>query len=393
MPVTTEIPIQPRSRGDANRQDPLCPGGLSRLVVVGGGMAGFGLCDRLVSRGGTDQWRITLFGEERSPAYDRVNLSKLFGGKRERDLLLADRHWYDQHHIDLHTGCRITAIDRHAQQVVSQSGKRYPYDRLILATGSRARIPAIPGSNLPGVFVYRTLQDLQDIGSYVSKRQAAVGAVIGGGLLGLEAARVLQDLGLKTHVIEMAPGLMPRQLDAQAAQRLKREVEKLGVNVHLVRRTQSITADCSAALSITFENAAPLPVDVLIIAAGVIPNDELARQSGLAVAERGGIIVDECLNTNDPNIHAVGECVNFRQHIYGLVAPCYRMADVLANRLVGDGDTFEGADESAELKLLGINVAALGQAIGDSPAGITLTQNDDHGYRKLILNQGRIVGA
>lgn len=367
-------------------------GGL-QLLIVGGGMASFGLCKRLVTDDATSrQYQITVFGDEPSPAYDRVNLSKLFQGKSAEDLQLASASWYQENGIKLVTGCRIASVDTAKREIVDQTGVRHPYHRLVLATGSRPRIPPIQGADQEGVFVYRTLDDLRSIQEYAERHQAKVGTVIGGGLLGLEAAKVLQDLGLKTSVIEMAPGLMPRQLDAKAAALLRERIEELGVDVHLVRRTKAIEKD-SDRLVLQFDNAEPLTTDLLIIAAGVVPNDELARESGLAVGPRGGIVVNETLQTSDPHVHAIGECVSFRSHVYGLAAPCFRMADVLARRLSGINESFQGADESAELKLLGVKVAVLGQAIGDSPAGITLTHQDQEGYRKLLLHQGSIVGA
>ena len=364
-----------------------------RLLIVGGGMAGYGLCDRLVNCEAHRSYKVTIFGDEPTPAYDRVNLSKLFSGRTADELELAPREWYDEHGITLKTGCRITEIDRESKEIVDQNGARYPYNRLVLATGSRPKVPPIPGAELPGVFVYRTLDDLESIRRFVTDGKAKVGAVIGGGLLGLEAAKVLQDLGLQTTVIEMAPGLMPRQLDSDAAGLLKQRVEELGVAVHLVRRTESITPRDDDRLRMHFANAEPLDVDVLIIAAGVTPNDSLARESGLSIGPHGGIAIDSRLRTSDPNVFAIGECASFKDHVFGLVAPCFRMADVLANRLAGQTDEFRGADESAELKLLGVNVAALGLAIGESPGGIKITQRSDTGYRKLILDRGRIVGA
>lgn len=365
----------------------------TRLLIVGGGMAGFALCDRLVRAEVLARFTTTLIGEEPRPAYDRVHLSHLFRGKSAQQLQLADADWYRHHQIELKTGCRIVAIDREAAVAIDQHGGRIAYDQLVLATGSRAWVPPIPGVDSTGVFVYRTVDDLERIHDYINRRAARRGAVIGGGLLGLEAAQVLLDAGLATSVIEMAPGLMPRQLDHHAAALLRRHVEDLGVDVGLVRRTDQIEPLDDGRLRLTFANAADLDVDLLIVAAGVRPNDELARQSGLAIGPRGGIVIDKRLATSDPRIFAIGECACFRDHVYGLVAPCYRMADVLAHRLGGGDAVFAGADESAELKLLGVQVAALGRAIGDSPSGVTLTQRDEQCYRKLILEQGRVVGA
>jgi nitrite reductase (NADH) large subunit len=365
----------------------------SRLVIVGLGMAGYGLCDRLDRNGFLSQLDVTVIGDEPTPAYDRVNLSKVFDGAATDDLLLAPADWYKNQKIELVTGRRVVAIDRRGKLVTDDHGASYSYDRLVLATGSRAWVPPIKGVDLPGVFVYRTLDDLQRIKQFVGERRASVGAVIGGGLLGLEAAKILTELGVRTQVIEMAPGLMPRQLDAEGAQVLKERVEAIGVEVHLVRRTEAIASAPGGKLNLRFTNADDSIVDLLIVAAGVRPNDQLADRCGLEKGPRGGIEIDPSLATSDPNIFAIGECASFRDHVYGLVAPCYRMADVLADRLAGGSSRFDGADESAELKLLGVQVVTLGKAIGETPGVIPLTHHHQDGYRKVLIAQGRVVGA
>lgn len=364
-----------------------------QLLIVGGGMAAHGLCRRLVEDGSLSDYQITIFGDEPRLAYDRVHLSKWFEQSDDASLLLADREWYLHHKVEFKTGCRIASVDRDKRQIVDHDGNRHPYDQLVLATGSYPFVPPVPGRDLDGVFVYRTIDDLTSIRDHVQQTSAKVGAVIGGGLLGLEAAKILCDLGLKTSVIEMAPGLMPRQLDHDAAVKLKRHVESIGVDVHLVRRTESIESRSDGGLRLNFANAEPMDVGILIIAAGVRPNDSLARQAGLAIGARGGVVVDRHLQTSDPNIFAIGECCSFRDHVYGLVAPCFRMADVLADRFLGRDATFDGADESAELKLLGMQVVTLGRAIGESTGGIVLAHGDDDSYRKVIIENGRLVGA
>lgn len=364
-----------------------------KLVIVGNGMAGYGICDRLHRNGSLDRFEVTVIGEEETPAYDRVNLSKVFDGASPDELLLADSNWYRQQKIELCTGRRVVSIDRIGRTVIDDRDQTYPYDHLILATGSRAWVPPIPGADVPGVFVYRSLSDLMRIKQFVVDRKATRGAVIGGGLLGLEAAKVLRDLGLKTSVIEMAPGLMPRQLDARGAELLKQRVESIGVDIHLVRRTESVSQLDGGRLKLRFSNADDSIVDILIVAAGVRPNDQLAEGSGLEKGPHGGFVVDESLATTDPNISAVGECASFRDHVYGLVAPCYRMADVLADRLAGGNTMFRGADESAELKLLGVQVVTLGRTIGESPGVIPLVHRAENGYRKVLIEQGRVVGA
>lgn len=356
-------------------------------------MSAFGLCDRLVRRGSIANFDVTIFGEEPHTAYDRVNLSQYFSGRSADELSLASTDWYTEHRIEFRTGCRIQRINPVQRLIFDEHEHAHAYDQLVLATGSYPFVPPIPGAESRGVFVYRTLDDLRAIEAYCEQAGARVGAVMGGGLLGLEAAKILVDLGLSVSVIEMAPGLMPRQLDSEAARRLKTHVESLGVDVHLVRRTESIEETGDGKLRVTFGNADPLDVDVMIIAAGVRPNDSMAKEAGLEVAKRGGIVVDETLRTSDARIFAIGECISFRDHVYGLVSPCYRMADVLASRLSGEEIAFAGADESAELKLMGVDVATLGKPIGESPGGIVLQHQDDTVYRRLLIERGRIVGA
>ncbi|MFU7557915.1 FAD-dependent oxidoreductase [Stieleria sp. JC731] len=361
-------------------------------MIVGGGMAGFGLCDRLVRAGTHRSYDITLIGDEPTPAYDRVNLSRYFQGSSADDLLLAPRSWYESNNITLRTGARIVRIDRRAKRVFETSGEFHQYDKLVIATGSHAFVPPIQGHDSEGVFVYRTIDDLKAIKAYCDANGATRGAVIGGGLLGLEAAKIMMDLGIDVSVIEMAPGLMPRQLDANAAKLLERKIRALGVDIHLVRRTESIHRENNR-LRLHFANADDMSVDVLIVAAGVRPNDRLAEDAGLQIGPRRGIEIDETLQTSDPSIFAIGECASFKEHVFGLVAPCYRMSDVLASRLAGNETQFNGADESAELKLMGIQVATLGKTIGESPGGSIISHEDGEGRRELLIERGRIVGA
>ena len=361
------------------------------------------MCQRLVRSAAIDELDVTVIGDEPTPAYDRVRLSSLMDGVTLDELTLADADWYRHHGIELITGRRVVRILRGDRVAVDDTGHAWAYDELVLATGSHAFVPPIPGLRsdagapnhgmfVPGVFVYRTADDLRCIRSHCSRRDVRRGAVIGGGLLGLEAAKVLRDAGLEVDVIEMAPGLMPRQLDAEAASRLRDHVESLGVGVHVVRRTRRVETTDNG-LRIHFDNADPMDTDVLIVAAGVRPNDELAAECRLTIGPRRGVAVDATLTTDDPRIHAVGECASVDGHVAGLIAPCLRMADVLADRLAGGDQTYDGVDESAELKLLGVQVATVGRVLDDSPGGRVLTHRGDDGYRKLLIERGRIVGA
>ncbi|ELP35285.1 FAD-dependent oxidoreductase [Rhodopirellula baltica] len=363
-----------------------------RLVIVGGGMAAHGFCKRVIGSTQRSRFAISVYGEEPRPAYDRVNLSSLLSGRPESDLLLSPREWYEANDIDLHTGRRITRIDLQRQQIHDDQGGVQSYDHLVLATGSYPWVPPISGSDSPGVFVYRTIDDLEAIQRYVREHGAKTSAVVGGGLLGLEAAKVITDLGLATTILEVAPGLMPRQLDAQAAKVLREKVESLGVDVHVTRRTKAIEPR-DGRLTLQFENAEPSQVDIVLVAAGIRPRDELARDAGLELGPRGGIAVNRRLETSDPHVFAIGECAAVDGHIHGLVAPCYRMADVLAARLAGEQTEFVDSEEAVELKLLGVPVITLGKAIGESTSGVVVTHDGENGYRKLILEQGRVVGA
>ncbi|MEO9595957.1 FAD-dependent oxidoreductase [Rhodopirellula bahusiensis] len=363
-----------------------------RLVVVGGGMAAHGFCKRIIESSQRSRFAISVFGEEPRPAYDRVNLSSLLAGRPESELLLSPKQWYQQNNIELHTGRRITRIDLERQLIHDDQGIAEPYDHLVLATGSYPWVPPISGADSPGVFVYRTIDDLEAIQQYVREHDAKTSAVIGGGLLGLEAAKVITDLGLATTILEVAPGLMPRQLDAQAAKVLREKVESLGVEVHVTRRTKGIVPRAGK-LTLEFENADSAEVDIVLVAAGIRPRDELAREAGLELGPRGGIAVNRSLQTSDPNVFAIGECAAVDGQIHGLVAPCYRMADVLAARLSGEQTEFVDDEEPVELKLLGVPVITLGKAIGESTSGVVVTHAGKDGYRKLILEQGRLVGA
>lgn len=365
------------------------------LVVVGNGMASYKLCELLRDSRDGDRYRVTVFGDEPRPAYDRVHLTSYFGGASADDLLLAPRSWYAKRDIDLRVGDRVVAIDRDNCRLRSSSGGECGYDELVLATGSAPFVPPIPGHDLEGVFVYRTIEDLDAIRNYAHGRETA--AVLGGGLLGLEAAKALADLGLETHVVEAAPGLMSRQLDSTGSRMLATSIRNMGVRVHVRRRTSKIV-DLKSKLLLRFEDDEDLAVDMIVISAGIRPRDELARDAGLALGERGGIAVDDYLHTSDPAISAVGECASHNGFVYGLVAPCYQMADTLAARLTGHDKPFRGADLSTKLKLMGVDVASVGDSTAvDGPETTSVAMRDDLSgvYKKLIVNQqtGALRGA
>ena len=327
-----------------------------KIVIIGNGMVGYKFCEKLLAK--TKNASLVVFGEEIRPAYDRVHLSEFFTGKTADDLSLASIDWYLNNNITLHLGDPVQSIDRSAKTVYSHKGITESYDYLILATGSAAFVPPIPGVDKEGVFIYRTIEDLELMTNQARKSKS--GAVIGGGLLGLEAAKAMFDLGItNTQVIEFASRLMPRQIDDAGSDMLRNKLEALGLKIHTSKNTSEILGDESIA-GMKFSDDTIIDVDMLVISAGIKPRDELAKLCGLETGHRGGIIVNETLQTSDPFIFAIGECALYKGMIYGLVAPGYEMADVVATNLAGGQKGFTGYDMSTKLKLIGIDVASFG---------------------------------
>lgn len=359
-------------------------------------MATYALLRRLAAGGGLDHYTVTVVGEEPRPCYDRVHLTEYFSGRSAEDLLLAPRSWYEENGIELLTNTKVSEIDRERRLARTESGAELPYDMLVLATGSRPFVPPIEGVDLPGVFVYRTVEDLDQIRDYASNCRSA--AVLGGGLLGLEAGKAVYDMQLEAHVVEVAPGLMPRQLNAEAADLLKDEVESLGVQVHTLRRAEKVTAAGNQRV-LHFAGHDPMAVDMVIISAGIRPRDELATNAELAVGERGGFVVDAQLRTNDPRIFAIGECASFEGSLFGLVGPCYDMAEVVADNLIDmhsekpTNARFTGASSASRLKLMGVDVATLGLSIGEATGAALIVSRGEGFCRSLMIEKGRLVGA
>lgn len=360
---------------------------LDTLVVVGNGMVGHRFCRRLVELGATERYRIVVFGEEPQPAYDRVRLTELFTGRTEDDLLLAPARWYEDHGVELRVGDPVVEIDRQSRIVRSASGTEVLYDRLALATGSSSYVPPIEGANLSGIFVYRTIRDVQAIQAQAAHARSA--AVIGGGLLGLEAARALQGMGLQTAVIEAAAGVMPAQLDQRAGKELEQQIAALGIEIRTATRTSRIAA-AGSRRTLYFAAGGSLTVDIVVIAAGIRPRTDLAARSDLARSRHGGVIVDDALQTSDPHIYAIGECASHRSQIYGLVAPGYEMADVLARNLTGVRATFRGSTPATRLKLLGVDVATAGEPLD---RGVAIRFRADGIYRLIRIDRGYLAGA
>lgn len=357
---------------------------IRRVVVVGNGMVGYKFCEKLLAKEKNDRSiSLTVFGEEPRVAYDRVHLSDFFSGKTADELVMAPASWYAENGIQLYLSDPVMTIDRVRKEVHSHHGLVVPYDYLILATGSGAFVPPLAGVEKEGVFVYRTIEDLELIQSYA--RKARKGAVLGGGLLGLEAAKALLDLGLdEAHVVEFAPRLMPRQIDEAGSGVLQRKLESLGLHIHLSKSTQYLAGD-DTVTGMHFADGSFLDVDMLVISAGIRPRDELAKKAGLETHPRGGIVVNNFLQTSDPAIFAIGECALAHQMIYGLIAPGYEMAEVVASRLMGDEKEFKPFDMSTKLKLIGVDVASFGNPFVDDTEGRTICyENKAKGVYKRI---------
>ncbi len=329
-----------------------------KLVIVGNGMVSHRLCLRLVESGALQTYDVIVLGEEPRRAYDRVHLTDFFKTRSVDPLYLCDDDWYRDNNITLHTGTAVVSIDRETRVVHSSDGIARSYDRLVLATGSAPFVPRIENDDVEGVFVYRTIEDLEAIIEHASRASSA--AVLGGGLLGLEAAKAALDLGLNTSVVELADRLMPTQLDAEGGAVLRRKIEELGIRVYPGERTAACLGETTLS-GLLFASGEVLNTDMLIISAGIRPRDELARSAGLNVGERGGIVVDDTMATSDPNIYAVGEVASFDGRCFGLVAPCYAMVDVLVGQLAaGEDSRFSANTPPTALKLLGVEVGAFG---------------------------------
>lgn len=353
-----------------------------RLVVVGNGMVGQRFVDALRARDADGHWQVTVLGEESRPAYDRVRLSAFFDGVGVDELNL---HTPDKG-VRLRLGEPVRTVDR-ARRVVATTAGEYPYDALVLATGSYPFVPPIEGGDLPGVFVYRTLDDLAAIRAYAQGRRR--GAVIGGGLLGLEAANALRLLGLTTSVVEFAPRLMPVQLDTAGAALLRRYVEDLGVTCHLGAATSALHPGPDGSVAeLVLADGTRVDADLVVVAAGIRPRDQLARAADLPLGPRGGVLVDRTCRSTDERIWAVGECAAVDGTCHGLVAPGYAMAETVADRLVGGGATVPDADTATKLKLLGVDVASFGDAHGTNAGSLNVTFIDPatRVYAKLVLS-------
>ncbi|MDD3328614.1 MAG: nitrite reductase large subunit NirB [Zoogloea sp.] len=366
-----------------------------KIIVVGHGMVGHKFLEELHQLN-LAHAEVSVLCEEPRPAYDRVHLSEFFAGKSAEDLSLVAPGFFGQTGFSLRLKARASAIDRRRKTVTTADGEVLAYDKLVLATGSVPFVPPVSGNDRPDCFVYRTIEDLEGMTECGARSRS--GVVVGGGLLGLECAKALRDLGLETHVVEFAPRLMAVQVDDDGGRVLRSKIEALGVQVHTGRNTVEITNGARARHRMVFADGSHLETDMIVFSAGIRPRDELARQNALAVGARGGIAVDDHCRTSDPDIYAIGECAAWKDQTFGLVAPGYEMARVAARHLAGESDaSFAGADMSTKLKLMGVDVASIGDAQGRTPGCRSFRYADEikQVYKKIVTSADgkRLLGA
>ncbi|GAA4746180.1 nitrite reductase large subunit NirB [Nocardioides endophyticus] len=355
------------------------------IVVVGHGMVGHRFVQAAVERGLTETHDIVVIGEEPRPAYDRVALTSFFEVGAEALSLLPEGE-YDDPRVRLVLGTSVEAFDPETRAVLLEGGEVIQYDELVLATGAAPFVPPVPGHDLPGCFVYRTIEDLEAIRE--AAQAAKVGAVIGGGLLGLEAANALSQLGLETHVVEMAPRLMAVQIDDAGGATLTRHIEQLGLSVHTGATTERVLGE-DRATGLALKGRDAIEAEIVVFSAGIRPRDALARAAGLDLADRGGVLVDEQCRSSDGHVWAIGECAAPAGRMYGLVAPGYAMAEVVVDALLGGAGSFTGADMSTKLKLMGVDVASFGDAFATAEGALELVYSDAVAgvYKKLVVSE------
>ncbi|NOH79662.1 nitrite reductase large subunit [Vibrio sp. RE86] len=367
-----------------------------KLVVIGNGMVGHRYIEDLVEKTDASQYEITVFCEEPRVAYDRVHLSSYFSHHTADELSLVKEGFYEKHGINMLIGERAINVNREKNIVYSSTGREIQYDKLIMATGSFPFVPPIKGRESKDCFVYRTIEDLKAIEACAKKSK--VGVVIGGGLLGLEAAGALKALGVETHVVEFAPKLMAEQLDQAGGNQLRQKIESMGVRVHTSKNTLEIAPEGKESRNVMrFADGTELETDFIVFSAGIRPQDKLAREMKLDIAPRGGIAINNHCQTSDEDIYAIGECASWNETFFGLVAPGYKMATVAVDHVVGNDSKFEGADMSAKLKLLGVKVGSIGDANGRTPGCKSYVyQNEEQEvYKRLIVSADnkKLLGA
>ncbi|WP_175941375.1 nitrite reductase large subunit NirB [Caballeronia sp. BCC1704] len=356
------------------------------IIVIGHGMVGHKFLECL-AESANEALHVTVLCEEPRAAYDRVHLSEFFAGKSADDLSLVEAGFFERSGYALKLNARAVAIDRAARTVTTSTGETLAYDKLVLATGSYPFVPPVEGKDREGCFVYRTIEDLQAMQAFGARSKT--GTVVGGGLLGLEAAKALRDMGLQTHVVEFAPRLMAVQVDEGGGRVLRSKIEALGVTVHTNRNTLAIVDGEGAVNRMNFADGAHLDTDMIVFSAGIRPRDDIARSAGLEVGARGGIVIDDACRTSDEHIYAIGECASWNGQVFGLVAPGYDMARIVAKQLLGEEASFVGADMSTKLKLMGVDVASIGDAHAKTPGSRSYQFSDERKqvYKKLVVSE------
>ncbi len=366
-----------------------------KLIVIGHGMVGHKFLETLLADTGAAAFDVTVLCEEPRPAYDRVHLSEFFAGKSADDLSLVAPSFFERGNVTLKLDAKAAAVDRAARTVTLEDGDVLGYDKLVFATGSYPFVPPVPGKERKDCFVYRTIEDLEAMLACGSRAKS--GVVIGGGLLGLECAKALRDMKLDTHVVEFAPRLMAVQVDDLGGRMLRSKIEELGVTVHTQKNTLRIVDGEGATHRMEFADGSVLETDMIVFSAGIRPRDELARACGLSLGARGGIAIDDACLTSDPDVYAIGECAAWNGQTFGLVAPGYDMARTVAKALLGQEGTFAGADMSTKLKLMGVDVASIGDAHATTPGARSFQFTDERKqvYKKIVVSDcgKRLLGA
>ncbi|HEU4371889.1 MAG TPA: nitrite reductase large subunit NirB [Telluria sp.] len=356
-----------------------------KIIVIGHGMVGHKFLETL-ALDAAPHLDVTVLCEEPRPAYDRVHLSEFFAGKSADDLSLVAPGFFDKGNLALKLNAKVTAVDRAAKTVTVGSGEVLAYDKLVFATGSYPFVPPLPGRDRKDCFVYRTIEDLEAM--LECGNRSKTGVVIGGGLLGLECAKALRDMNLDTHVVEFAPRLMAAQVDDGGSRVLRKKIEHLGVTVHTQKNTLEIVDGEDGTHRMRFADGSHLDADMIVFSAGIRPRDELARECGLEVGARGGIAIDNSCLTSDPDVYAIGECALWGGQIFGLVAPGYDMARTAARHLLGVQSAFTGADMSTKLKLMGVDVASIGDphAVAAGSRSYQFTDERKQVYKKIVVS-------
>jgi nitrite reductase (NADH) large subunit len=370
-----------------------------QLAIVGNGMGTCRLLDELALRGATQRYEIAVYGEEKGGAYNRILLGRVLAGEIPDAIVTKPRSWYERHGVRLFDGLKVVRIDARRRSLVTNDGANHHYDVAVLATGSQPLVPPLHGMTgpdgelRPGVFVYRTIDDCLRLRERARSGDAAV--VVGGGLLGLEAAKVLSDRGLHVTVVDVAQILMSAQLDALGGEMLCRQIERYGIFVRTGKTVEAVYGSGDTLEGLVLDDGAVLPTDMVVLACGVRPRVDLARASGLPVNK--GITVNDTLATEVPGIYAFGECAEHAGKTYGLVAPAWEQAAVLADVLTGANPQarYRGSKLYTRLKVAGVDVASMGCRTPEleNDEVVQILEERRNSYRKLIVRDGRLVGA